>query len=236
MRQGWVKTVSVDDLKVKGRTVFRLDGRQIALFHTRKGVYACNNRCPHEGYPLREGTLDEECLLTCNWHNWKFDLETGDNQRDGDRLRIYPVEIRGADVWIEIIDPPVEERLAKSLEDLEQGFVDHDYERLAREIARIMRLGVDPTIAVADAIRKSHDKLEFGWTHAYAGAADWLELYHEHAGEPENQLICLLESIGHMSDDTLRRRPTRFLMARTTGTKMHSSVRSRTKMKPVPSD
>ena len=205
MRQGWVKTVSVDDLKVKGRTVFRLDGRQIALFHTRKGIYACNNRCPHEGYPLREGTLDENCLLTCNWHNWKFDLETGENQRDGDRLRIYPVKVQGADVWIEIIDPPVEERLAKSLEDLKQGFVDHDYERLAREIARIMRLGVDPTTAVADAIRLSHDKLEFGWTHAYAGAADWLELYHEHAGEPENQLICLLESIGHMSDDTLRR-------------------------------
>ena len=204
MRQGWVKTVSVDDLKVKGRTVFRQDGRQIALFHTGKGIYACNNRCPHEGYPLLEGTLDGNCLLTCNWHNWKFDLETGDNQRDGDRLRIYPVEIRGADVWIEIIDPPVEERLAGSLEDLRQGFVDHDYERLAREIARIMRLGVDPTIAVTEAIEQSHDKLEFGWTHAYAGAADWLELYHEHAGEPESQLICLLESVGHMSDDTLR--------------------------------
>ncbi len=206
MRQGWVKTVSVDDLREKGRTVFRLDGRQIALFHTRKGIYACNNRCPHEGYPLREGTLDGNCLLTCNWHNWKFDLETGDNQRDGDRLRIYPVEIRGAEVWIEIIDPPIEKRLARSLEDLKQGFVDHDYERLAREIARIMQLGVDPTIALADAIRQSHDKLEFGWTHAYAGAADWLELYNEHAGEPENQLICLLESVGHMSDDTLRHR------------------------------
>ncbi|MBN33387.1 MAG: hypothetical protein CMM46_01165 [Rhodospirillaceae bacterium] len=204
MTQGWTRTVSVEELKTKGRTVYRQDGRQIALFDTKNGIYACNNRCPHEGYPLREGTLDENCLLTCNWHNWKFNLETGENQRDGDKLRTYPVEIRDGDIWVEIVDPSVEEQLAKSLDDLRQGFVDHDYERLAREIARIVRLGVDPIIAVKEAIRWSHDKMEFGWTHAYAGAADWLALYDEHAGEPENQLICLLESIGHMSGDTLR--------------------------------
>lgn len=206
MQQGWVRAVSVEELRRKGRTVFRLDGRQIALFDTAKGIRACNNRCPHEGYPLREGTLDGNCLLTCNWHNWKFDLETGENQRDGDRLRVYPVEVRGSDVWVEIVDPPVEERLAKSLEDLKQGFADHDYERLAREIARVARLGVDPVLAVREAIRWSYDRLEFGWTHAYAGAADWLALYDSHADDPENRLICLLEAIGHMAEDTLRER------------------------------
>ncbi len=204
MNQGWVRAASVEALRDKGRTVFRLDGRQIALFDTEKGIFACNNRCPHEGYPLREGTLDGNCLLTCNWHNWKFDLETGENQREGDRLRIYPVEIRDGEVWIEIVDPPVDERLAKSLEDLKQGFDRHGYERLAREIARIARLGVDPAIAVREAIRWSHDRMEFGWTHAYAGAADWLALHDRQAGEPENRLICLLEAIGHMAEDTLR--------------------------------
>ena len=206
MQQGWMKAIGVEELRRKGRAVFRLDGRQIALFDTAKGIRACNNRCPHEGYPLREGTLDGHCLLTCNWHNWKFDLETGENQRDGDRLRIYPVEVRDGDVWIEIVDPPVEERLAKSLGDLKQGFDDHDYERLAREIARIAGLGVDPALAVGEAIRWSHDRLEFGWTHAYAGAADWLALYDSRAGEPEDRLICLLEAIGHMAEDTLRER------------------------------
>ena len=204
MKQGWIKTVSVGELRRKGRTVFRLDGRQIAIFDTATGIHACNNRCPHEGYPLREGTLDGNCLLTCNWHNWKFDLETGENQREGDRLRIYPVEVRGADVWIEIVDPPVEEQLAKSLKDLKQGFDRHGYDRLAREIARIARLGVDPALVVGEAIRWSHDRLEFGWTHAYAGAADWLALHDRRAGEPENRLICLLEAVGHMAEDTLR--------------------------------
>jgi nitrite reductase/ring-hydroxylating ferredoxin subunit len=204
MSLGWTKTVRVEDLKAKGRTVFRIDGRQIALFDTKNGIFACNNRCPHEGYPLREGTLDENCLLTCNWHNWKFNLETGENQRDGDKLRTYPVDVRDDEIWVEIVDPPVDVQLEKSLEDLKQGFVDHDYERLARETARIVRLDVDPMVAVRQAIRWSHDKMEYGWTHAYAGTADWLALYDEHAGAPENQLICLLEAIGHMSDDTLR--------------------------------
>jgi len=50
--------------------VVKLGGKQIALFLNRKGtVYACTNRCPHEGYPLVKGSLDHECILTCNWHN-----------------------------------------------------------------------------------------------------------------------------------------------------------------------
>ena len=51
-------------------------------------MHACNNRCPHEGYPLVEGALDaESCILTCHWHNWKFDLRTGANHYGGDNLR-----------------------------------------------------------------------------------------------------------------------------------------------------
>ncbi len=204
MSVGWVKAVSCDDLAEKGRTVFRLDNRQIAIFDTKKGIFACNNRCPHEGYPLREGTLDEDCKLTCNWHNWKFDLVTGENQRDGDRLRTYPVELRDGEVWIEIVDPPLEEQVAGALEGLKKGFDDHAYEQMSREIARIMRMGGDPLIAVVKAIEWSHDRLEFGWTHAFAGAADWLALHDRHEDNPENRLICLLEAVGHMSDDTLR--------------------------------
>ena len=83
----WARAIAVDALKRKGRAVVRLRGKQIVLFDTADGVYACNNRCPHEGYPLREGALDGGCLLTCNWHNWKFDLKTGANLYGGDRLR-----------------------------------------------------------------------------------------------------------------------------------------------------
>ena len=49
------------DLQEKRRMVVKFGGKQIALFLNRRGtVYACANRCPHEGYPLVEGSLDDE--------------------------------------------------------------------------------------------------------------------------------------------------------------------------------
>ena len=203
----WVKTIAAASLERKGRAVFRLDGRQIALFATPDGIFACNNRCPHQGYPLSEGTLDRACQLTCNWHNWRFDLRSGENQRDGDRLRVYPVELRAGDIWVEIVDPPPQRRRQRILADLAQGFADHDYERLARELARLQRLDGEATLAVKEAIRWSHDRLQFGWTHAFAGTADWLALHDRHEGRAENRLICLLEAIGHMAEDSLREAP-----------------------------
>ena len=203
-RDTWVRAASLDILTEEGRLLFRTDGRQIALFHTPRGVLACNNRCPHEGYPLREGSLDERCILTCNWHNWKFDLESGRNLYGGEGLRTYPVEIRGADVWVDLADPPFVARRARILASLAEAREENSYERMARELARLHRLGADPLDALREAIHWSFDRLEFGWTHAYAGAADWLALHDENEGDDETRLACLLEGIAHIADDVLR--------------------------------
>ena len=200
---GWIKTLSLNTLSQKQRTVFRFEGKQIALFLTKTGVLACNNRCPHEGYPLREGTLDDACVLTCHWHNWKFDLTSGANLFGGDRLRIYPTDVRAGEIWLDLSEPSFEARQSELMANLRQAFDDNDYERIARELARIQLLGADPAAAIIAAINWSYDRLEFGWTHAYAGAADWLALYDEY-NDPEIQLICVLETIAHIADDVVR--------------------------------
>ncbi|MBV8652534.1 MAG: Rieske (2Fe-2S) protein, partial [Alphaproteobacteria bacterium] len=109
----WRKAVSLDRLRRDGKALAKIDGKQIALFDTAEGVFACNNRCPHEGYPLREGTLDGACVLTCNWHNWKFDLRDGANLYGGDRLRVYPTRLENGEVWVDVTDLPAEERQAE---------------------------------------------------------------------------------------------------------------------------
>ena len=167
-------------------------------------MLACNNRCPHEGYPLREGSLDGRCILTCNWHNWKFDLPSGRNLYGGEGLRTYPVEVRGGEVWIDLADPPFAQRRAEILASLAEAREDNAYERIAREVARLHRLGADPLDALREAVRWSAERMEFGWTHAYAGAADWLALHDENEGDDETRLACVLESIGHIADDVLR--------------------------------
>ena len=75
---------------------------------------------------------------------------------------------------------------------------------IAREFARLRLVGADPTEAVTAAIQWSHDRLEFGWSHAYAGAAEWLTLFDERSGDDEVQLVCLMEVVGHIAEDILR--------------------------------
>jgi len=69
--------ISRESLGQSGRKVFRQDGKQVLLIAAGDRVFAIANRCPHEGYPLSEGTFGPDCVLTCNWHNWKFDLASG---------------------------------------------------------------------------------------------------------------------------------------------------------------
>src|SRR3546814_10351940 len=62
------------------------------------------------------------CILTCNWHNWKFDLASGETLVGGDKLRRYPVEIVAGEVWIDIADPPAEAVAAAALDALRDSF------------------------------------------------------------------------------------------------------------------
>src|SRR5260370_35153236 len=62
------------ELGTQGRKLVRHKGKQVLVIAQQDRVFAIANRCPHEGYPLSEGTLGPGCVLTCNWHNCKCDL------------------------------------------------------------------------------------------------------------------------------------------------------------------
>jgi len=203
-----VRVAPLDELLEKGRHLFKAGGKQIAVFAGDGGVYACNNRCPHEGYPLMEGSLAQAgegpCILTCNWHNWKFDLASGETLVGGDRLRRYPVEIVDGEVWVDIADPPADEVAAAALDALRESFRRHEYGRMAREISRLQKAGADPLEALRGAFAWTADRFEFGATHAQAGAADWLALRDDYAVTEAERLVPLVEVVGHLAWDSLR--------------------------------
>jgi thiamine pyrophosphate-dependent acetolactate synthase large subunit-like protein/nitrite reductase/ring-hydroxylating ferredoxin subunit len=69
-------------------------------------VAALDNRCPHQGGPLGEGSI-ERGMLRCPWHGWDFHPTTG--QPPGgfdDGVTTYPVEERDDGVYVRIADPP----------------------------------------------------------------------------------------------------------------------------------
>lgn len=211
MDSTWIKATTLDELKQKSRVLVRHEGKQIVLFHSDNAIHACNNRCPHEGYPLSEGQLSDsnpnnDCILTCHWHNWKFNLKDGSNLYGGDQLRIYPTEIKEDHVWIDLTEPPIEEQRERVLASLREAFNDNAYERMARELARLQHIGCDPIEGLINAIEWSYDRMEFGWTHAYAACADWLTLYDEFEDDSAKQMACILECVAHIADDVLRER------------------------------
>ena len=52
-----------------------------ALFNVDGTFYALDGVCPHQGGPLGSGEV-HNCIVTCPWHGWQFDVRTGQHQQD----------------------------------------------------------------------------------------------------------------------------------------------------------
>jgi nitrite reductase/ring-hydroxylating ferredoxin subunit len=197
----WTDVMSADELAAKGKAVIRKNGPQVLLIHTSRGVFACVNRCPHQGYPLAEGVLTDGCVLTCNWHNWKYDLSSGETLVGGDKLRRFPVRIDGGRVLVDLSPEPAEAKRERALAGIRKALADEDQARLVREAARLMSLGLEPAVAVSEAVLWTAERLEFGTQHAIAGAVEWLALHDARGMSPDRRLAAIGEILGHVADD-----------------------------------
>jgi nitrite reductase/ring-hydroxylating ferredoxin subunit len=184
-----------------GHKLLRHDGKQVLVVAQAGRLFAIANRCPHEGYPLSEGTVGPGCVLTCNWHNWKFELASGAALVGRDPVRTYEIAEHGGEIFIDFRDPPAEQRRARALRGIEAAILDNDRARMAREAARLECAGYDAREALVHAFRLCNGRLEDGMTHAYAAAADWL-LLADRAETPVERLAAQLEPLGHIAWDT----------------------------------
>ena len=91
---------TLDELKAKGRLVVHGAHRPILVVYDRGRVFALDNRCPHMGFPLDRGSV-EDGILTCHWHHARFDLESGCTfDLWADDAPTCPVELRNGEVWV----------------------------------------------------------------------------------------------------------------------------------------
>jgi nitrite reductase/ring-hydroxylating ferredoxin subunit len=90
----------------------------IGLFRLRDDVVAVLNICPHELAPVCRGVQRgtslpsapgefvwsrEDEILACPWHQWEFDLRTGQSLTDPRvRVRMFPVEVDDGEVFIHL--------------------------------------------------------------------------------------------------------------------------------------
>ena len=81
-----VRAGSLDELRKEGRLLTKVGALPVVVFWHDDRAWAIEDRCPHMGFPLHQGTV-ESGLVTCHWHHARFDLVTGLHPRPLGRRR-----------------------------------------------------------------------------------------------------------------------------------------------------
>jgi nitrite reductase (NADH) small subunit len=84
---------------------FQVGKRLIAVFNHGGKYQAIDDLCPHMGASLGAGYLDEEGVVSCPWHAWRFNTCTG-KWADNPRLAIDTFEVRVVGDEIQVRERP----------------------------------------------------------------------------------------------------------------------------------
>ena len=83
----------------------QIEDSMILLARIDDVVVAYEDRCPHKGLPISDGTL-QGAIVTCGGHHWKYDLRDGRGVNPSSvRLRALRVEIRAGEIWVDPAPP-----------------------------------------------------------------------------------------------------------------------------------
>ena len=100
LQEGRARSVTAG---TKSIAIVRFDGRYTAM----------DNRCPHQGGPLGEGSIEQgvdgKYWLRCPWHGWDFDPLTGKppGGHEDSGQDMYSVEVRDGGVFVGLeAEPP----------------------------------------------------------------------------------------------------------------------------------
>ncbi|MFL2540377.1 MAG: Rieske (2Fe-2S) protein [Candidatus Latescibacterota bacterium] len=148
---------------------FAIDGTHLAVFLYEGKFQAVDNRCPHMGYPMSQGSIRDGVLI-CHWHHWEFDLKTGGCLlTSGDDLKAFPVEVRDdGHLWVGISPGEKEEArlrlLARGKRTLEQGLKDRSAFLIAKAVGALRQTGATPQEIIQQGLYYGAHKTNEGWS------------------------------------------------------------------------
>ena len=102
----WFRVADVDELPPGRVKTVTAGTHSMALTNIEGELTAMDNRCPHQGGPLGEGSIeignDGQCWLRCPWHGWDFDPQTGlpPGGHEDTGQPLFPVDVREDGVYI----------------------------------------------------------------------------------------------------------------------------------------
>lgn len=81
-------------------------GERLLVVRGEGGLRVFRDRCPHQGHPLSEGTL-ENGLLTCRVHHHTFDAASGDGVNPPRPcLSVVPSRVEAGQILVDLPAPP----------------------------------------------------------------------------------------------------------------------------------
>jgi nitrite reductase (NADH) small subunit/3-phenylpropionate/trans-cinnamate dioxygenase ferredoxin subunit len=90
---GFVTVAKVGMIPEGEGASFQVGERLVAVFNHNGQYLAIDDICPHMGASLGGGYLDEEGIVTCPWHAWRFRVRSGE-WADNPRLCVDTFEVR----------------------------------------------------------------------------------------------------------------------------------------------
>lgn len=91
-------------LEVNRPEIFYAAGRKLCAIKTVEGIFAIEDKCPHNGFSLSQGTTTTDGLnLVCPLHRYAYNLKTGRcSHGSGGAARVFPLEEREGVLFIGI--------------------------------------------------------------------------------------------------------------------------------------
>jgi len=194
---------SLADLQREGRLLCKVGSLPVVVVWHEGRALAIEDRCPHLGFPLHQGTV-EAGLLTCHWHHARFDLVSGCTLDPwADDAQGFDVELAGDDVIVHArASGDRVERLQQRLRDgLEQG--------LTLVIAKAVQGLLEASVPPSEIVRTG---IEFGCTYRADGWGAGLTTLVAMANvldrlAPDDQTLALVHALAFVSRDTRGRAP-----------------------------
>jgi thiamine pyrophosphate-dependent acetolactate synthase large subunit-like protein/nitrite reductase/ring-hydroxylating ferredoxin subunit len=97
----WCRVMSKEEL-LEGRVkTVVCENMTLCMTHYKGQFAALDNKCPHQGGPLGEGSI-ENGMLRCPWHGWDYDPLTGKapGGHEDSGVDTFPVDIRDDGVYV----------------------------------------------------------------------------------------------------------------------------------------
>lgn len=159
-------------------------GRRLVCVRRGDSVDVLDDECPHEGHPLSMGLVRGN-VLTCPWHNWRFDTSDGHCVVGEESVRRHKTEVLHGEVFVAIDQDQHE--VERHVADLESAIERASLDGAVRSALRVARVA-SPWLAFATVLRGAVSA-------SHTGPGDLLSIARASWQLHERSVLTLAESL-----------------------------------------